>query len=139
MPPEMPGARDLARQFVAGDPTRGDAPGGAALSARDACERVFCELARWVGATGTHALFARAIAQARPEHPVLAEIGLRDESDPKLQGVAEAIQAHGAAAVASALEALLVTLFELLGRLVGGDMVMRMLERRPPPRTRDDE
>jgi hypothetical protein len=58
---------------------------------------------------------------------------VRSEPEPGLEGVPELIRTHGAAATAGALESLLLTLLGLLGRLIGDDMVMRLVE----PRMRD--
>ena len=70
------------------------------------------------------------MAEARIEHPVLGQIQLRPRSEPYIDGVAETIMAHGDAATAEALESLLVRLVELLGRLIGDDMAMKLIERR---------
>lgn len=70
------------------------------------------------------------MAEARIEHPVLGQIQLRARSEPYIDGVAQTIMAHGDAATAEALESLLVRLVELLGRLIGNDMAMKLIERR---------
>lgn len=46
-----------------------------------------------------------------------------------MNGVAEAITAHGDAAIAEALESMLVRLIALLGRLVGDDMATKLIDR----------
>ncbi len=93
-----------------------------------ACQRVYRDLSRWVGSDGTRALFARALAEARAEHPPLAGISVGARSEPGLEGISESIQGHGDKATAAALEALLVTLLGLLGRLIGDDMVLTLVE-----------
>ena len=75
------------------------------------------------------ALFTRALAQARTEYPALGEIQLRARSEPYIDGVAETIMAHGDPASAEGLEAMLIHLIELLGRLIGEDMAMKLIER----------
>lgn len=60
---------------------------------------------------------------------MLATIHLRVRSEPYVQGVAEATMAHGDAAAAAALEAMLAFLIELLARLIGDDMAMKLIER----------
>jgi hypothetical protein len=59
----------------------------------------------------------------------LGQIQLRARTEPYIEGVAEGIMAHGDAATAEALESMLVRLAELLGRLIGDDMAMKLIER----------
>ena len=127
MPPANEPLRQLIRRLIAREGGSKDAPGQAA-AAHAACERVYGELSRWVGSTGSRALFTRSLAEAGAEHPALATIGMRDRPDAGLGGVSEGIQTHGAEATAAALEALLSTLLGLLGRLIGDDMVVTLVE-----------
>jgi hypothetical protein len=101
----------------------------AARAAATACDKLYNELSRWVGSDGCHALFTRALAQTRTDHPALGQIQLHARSDPYVDSVAESIMAHGDPATAAGLEALLVHLIELLGRLIGDDMAMKLIER----------
>jgi hypothetical protein len=71
----------------------------------------------------------RALAATQPEYPALGQIQLHARSDPYVDGVAEAIMAHGDPATAEAIEQMLVRLVELLGRLIGEDMAMKLIER----------
>lgn len=127
MSPETPGTRDLLRRLIGRDAARSDPPDRAVAAAHDACERVHRELGRWLGVQGCHALFTRALAQARVAHPVLGGLRLRAGSEPALDGVCEIVAAHDAVAAAAALEALLAALLALLGRLVGDDMATRLV------------
>jgi hypothetical protein len=110
----------------------------AARAAATACDKLYRELSRWVGPDGCHALFTRALAQARIDHPALEQIQLHARSDPYIDGVAEAIMAHGDPATADGLEAMLVHLIELLGRLIGDDMATKLIERSVAAFERDD-
>jgi hypothetical protein len=101
----------------------------AARAAVAACEQLYLELSRWVGRDGCHALFIRALAEARPEHAALGQIQLRPRSEPYIDGVAETIMAHGDLATAEALESMLARLVELLGRLIGDDMAKTLIDR----------
>lgn len=139
MSPGTPGVRELTRRLVARELSQGDAPDVAAAAVQAACERVYGALSRWLGANGSHALFTRALAQAQVEHPLLRDIRFRTDSESGLEGVTESIQVHGVAAVAAGLESLLVTLIELLGRLVGDDMAARLIEQSGPNPARDGE
>lgn len=117
-----------------------DAKGGdtAARTAAAACDNLYRELSRWVGPDGCHALFTRALAETRTEYPALAQVQLRARSEPYIDGVAETIMAHGDPATAEALESMLVRLVELLGRLIGDDMAMKLIERSLTQSENDD-
>ena len=123
------GSRQIARRLV--DRRRSEQPGGetAARAAAAACDDLYRELSRWVGPDGCHALFTRALAQARTEYPVLGQIQLRARSEPYIDGVAATIMANGDRVTSEALESMLVRLVELLGRLIGDDMATKLIER----------
>jgi hypothetical protein len=127
----QPAAREIVRRLIANRRPARVGGGGhtSARAAAAACDQLYRELSRWVGRDGCHALFTRALAQARTDFPVLEEIQLRAQSEPYVEGVAETIMAHGDAATAEALESMLVRLVELLGRLIGDDMAMKLIER----------
>jgi hypothetical protein len=129
---DQPPARQIAQRLINGH--RSGRTGGqtAARAAAAACDRLYRELSRWVGPDGCHALFTRAVAQARAEYPPLEQIQLRIQSEPYIDGVAESIMAHGDAATAEALESMLVRLVELLGRLIGAGLAMKLVEQGLP-------
>jgi len=120
-------AQEIVRRLIssrASDGTEGD------TSARAmAADHLYGELSRWVGPDGCHALYTRALAEARNEHPPLNHIQLRVGSEPYLGGVAETVAAYGDAATAKSLESMLIHLVELLGRLIGDDMATKLIER----------
>jgi hypothetical protein len=58
----------------------------------------------------------------------LGAIQLHARSEPYTEAVAEAIIAHGDPATADGLEALLIRLIEILGRLIGDDMSAILIE-----------
>ena len=119
--------RQIVRRLMDGcEPGR--AGGDTAACAAAACDDLYRNLSRWVGPDGSHALFKRALAEKRAEHPALEQIQLRAHSDPYMDGVGEALVEHGDAATADAFESLLFSLVELLGRLVGDDMASKLIE-----------
>lgn len=126
---DQPPARQIAHRLI--NSRRLEQAGGhtGARAAAAACGHLYRQLSRWVGPDGCHALFTRALAQARTEYPALEQIQLRARSEPYIDGVAQTIMAHGDAATAEALESMLGRLVELLGRLIGDDMGMRLIER----------
>ena len=109
------------------------------MVAHEAVERTYQALSRSFGASGSHALLARALAQAQSKHPLVKELLLDRRSGPALDNMASIVQTHGAPAVATALEAVLETLLDLLGRLIGDDMVARLIEQSSSTGTQDDE
>ena len=126
---KQPPAREIAGRLISS--RRSERKGGetAARAAAAACDNLYRELSRWVGSDGCHALFTRALAETRTEYPPLTQIQLRARSEPYIDGVAETIMAHGDPATAEALESMLVRLVELLGRLIGDDMAVKLIER----------
>jgi len=122
-------AIQVARRLITSRPAGRAESETPARAAAAACDSLYRELSRWVGPDGCHALFTRALAQAQPAYPALAQIKLRARSEPYLDGVAESIMAHGDAVTAEAIEAMLARLVELLGRLIGDDMAMKLIER----------
>ena len=120
---------ELTRRLIASE--AGQDAGAAvdpAAAAHAALERAYRALGRWVGPAGAEALFARALAETRGEHPAIAEVELRLQPDRGLQGIAASVSAHGTDAVAAGLEALLTSVLRLLGRLIGDDMATRLLD-----------
>ena len=97
-----------------------------------ATERVFgrvsANLSRWFGVDGTDALFARALTRAKADNPALATVRYSRQSGIAVEGLSESAHIHGPGAVADAAAAILTALIELLGRLIGPDMAMRLVE-----------
>jgi hypothetical protein len=122
-------AKQIARRLIEGH--RAEQAGGhtTARAAAAAGDQLYRELSRWVGRDGCHALFTRALAQAQTEYPALGQIQLHARSDPYIDGVTETVMARGDPATAEAIEAMLVRLVELLGRLIGDDMAMKLIDR----------
>jgi hypothetical protein len=125
----QPPARQLAHRLINSHRSGRAGNDSAARAAAGACDHLYRELSRWVGPDGCHALFTRALAQARTEYPLLGQIQLRARSEPYIDGVAATIMANGDPATAEALESMLVRLVELLGRLIGDDMATKLIER----------
>jgi hypothetical protein len=126
---DQPSARQIAHRLInshRSERVEGESAAGAAVAA---CDNLYRELSQWVGADGCHALFTRSLAAVRTEYPQLGQIQLRPRSELYIDGSAETIMAHGDAATAEALEAMLVRLVELLGRLIGDDMATKLTER----------
>lgn len=90
-------------------------------------------LGRWIGAEGYRALLERGRKQVREEHPALDGLAGLSEVEPVS---AAAVEAQGAEAVAAGMVALLSTMTGLLGRIIGEEMAVRLVEQvgTPSPR-----
>ncbi len=135
---DKPSAGQIAHRLInvrRSEPAGSRTPAHAAV---DACNQLHQDLSRWVGLDGCHALFTRALAHARTDYPLLEEIQLRPRSEPYVEGGTETIDAYGAAQTAEAIESMLSGLIELLGRLIGDDMAMKLIEESFPEAAGDD-
>jgi hypothetical protein len=120
-------ATDAARRLWAravGDAT---APEEVAAAAERTCTQLRAGLGRWIGADGYRALLDRALALAlaRAEHPALGDLPCLGGDLPATMAV---VRAHGAGATAAGLVALVAALIELLGRIIGDEMALRLVE-----------
>jgi hypothetical protein len=131
-PGNQPNTREIAHRLINRHGADRSGGGGSARAAAAACDDLYRDLSRWVGPDGCHALFVRAYVQARIDHPALEQIQLRASAEPYLDGAAESIKANGDAATAAAVESMLVALLELLARLIGADMVARLVQGAAP-------
>jgi hypothetical protein len=127
-PPQSRTAQELARRLLARDAPAEDAPDAVAATTEHVCGRVSANLSRWFGIDGTNALFARALVRAQADHPALANVRYSRQSAVCLEGLAESARLHGAHAAADGVAAILTALIELLGRLIGQDIAMRLVE-----------
>jgi hypothetical protein len=136
MSTEALSARDLTNHLVARAALAEHAPERAANAA---CEIACKQLSRSLGPIGFNGLFTRALVQAEAEHPLLRELRLVRGTASPMPPIADAVAKYGPQPVADALSATLVALFELLARLVGMDVVVRLVERNPPAGMQDAE
>jgi hypothetical protein len=101
----------------------------------DAMQRGYASLAdalrSAVGHDGFNALIARAIVLSTDDHPVLTDV-FPARTTPGPAEIAAAVERHGAAPVAAALESAIATLADVLAGLVGADMVPNLFEHTVP-------
>ncbi len=83
-------------------------------------------LGRWIGVMGYRALLDRALGLARAEYPALA--GLSCHGGEEEFEVAAAVRAHGAAEVTAGMVAVVAVLIDLLARIIGEEMALRLVE-----------
>jgi hypothetical protein len=74
------------------------------------------------------------VAQARSDHPALDGVEIRSAAEPRFEGLAESIGRHGADALTEGMVAILMTFIELLGRLIGEDMALKLIDQSMPSR-----
>lgn len=135
MAPNSPAVRRVALRLLA----KGGASGAAASEGFDpvaAADELFRQLAgeltRWFGSFGYHALFSRALADAKSHHPALDNVRIRSANEPSLEGLAESVARHGADAVTEGIIAMLMAFIDLLSRLIGEDMALKLLDQPVP-------
>jgi hypothetical protein len=110
-----------------------------ALQVAVACERMCRTLTRSLGAIGSRVLLERALSQAQAEYAALREVRINTRGDLALNGVELAVVAHGETAVVAGLEMVLSALLSLLERLIGRDMVARLVAQSAPTENFEDE
>jgi hypothetical protein len=130
--------RILARDTLpAVDGTGSAPPGTANLALQRSCIRVTDALRHSMGDAGCAALLARALMRTEGAHPVLKELHGRGDEGIRLDGIAACADVHGIDTVRAAIEALIAALVDILTRLIGDDMAIRLLDHDgPQPRGR---
>jgi hypothetical protein len=133
MTPRSASASDAARRLWASAAGDASAPEDVAAAAARLCAQLSAGLGRWIGGEGYRALLDRSLALARAEHPALGSLSC-DRGDQPVTPAA--VRSHGAAEVAAGMVALVATLIEVLGRMVGEEMAVRLVEQtgNPSPR-----
>ncbi|HEY5940850.1 MAG TPA: hypothetical protein VIT87_08520 [Gemmatimonadales bacterium] len=89
------------------------------------CLQLRAGLGRWIGAMGYRALLDRALILARAEHPALVGLSCHGGDE---EMIATAVRTHGAAEVAAGMVALVAGLVDLLGRIIGEEIAVRLVE-----------
>lgn len=100
-----------------------------------ACTTAVHNIRQSLGDHGCEALLSRAIATIETRHPLAME--LRHGQTITRERVSAVVQTHGATAAEAAVESLIGTLIEILARLIGEDMAIRMIDPDGPPHVHD--
>lgn len=103
-------------------------PAALAKTLHEICVPVFASIRKSMGVDGCGALVGRAYTRAQWKHPAARTIRGDTDSDIGLPAILSAIEVHGGAATASAVDAVLSSLHEILGRLIGEDMSKRIID-----------
>ena len=121
-------AREIARRLFARE--AGENPSDAALVL--ACERLPARVAdgltRWFGPYGALALVTRALLRAQASHPALTAVKVQSGPGPVFAGWPASLAEYGAKATAAGAVALLEALAVSIGRLIGDDLTLTLLE-----------
>lgn len=96
-----------------------------AAAADRLCLQLEQGLSRWIGVEGFRTLQDRAVHEVIDRHPALARLSFasRDEA-----ANLAAVKAHGADELAAGMVAFVAAVIELLGRIIGTDMALRLIE-----------
>ncbi len=106
----------------------------AAGSANRLCADLRIGMVRWIGGEGYRALLARALGETRPGHPVLAGLTCFGEDEPAMRA---AVRTHGADALVAGMVAVLRAMISLLGRIMGDEMAVHLVEQNCLPSLRE--
>jgi hypothetical protein len=133
----LPAARAAAQRLVERELERPGAFDTDAARLGAALFRAYAAVCDNVRATmgddGCIALFGRAYARELASHPALHEVRGRTKYETSLENVLAGIDAHGAAAVRAAVEAVIATVIDILARLIGEDMAIRIIDHDAAP------
>ena len=113
------------------EPIPQDVPGKAAnvdKALEFRCRQVTASLREALGHDGSSALLNRALAECQPRHPVLNHMRGGDGREIQLDGVSAGIAQFGAEAAEAGVEAMIGSLLGILGKLIGDDMALRLLD-----------
>jgi hypothetical protein len=117
----------LARRLIMYEAHGLDRPEVLAEAGERTWERLRRRLVALIGPEGFDALFARALALARSDHPMLADIHYDAAKGYSLMGLREGAHEHVPTDVLDALVAVTAHFFAVLVRLIGADLVVRLM------------
>jgi hypothetical protein len=129
-------ATEVARLLWTGAAGDTKSPDEVAAAVERTCIQLRAGLGRWIGAMGYRTLLDRALVLARAEHPALGSLSCYGGDE---EMITAAVRAHGAAEVAAGMVALVAGLVELLGRIIGEEMAVRLVEQTGVQTGRDSE
>ncbi len=94
-----------------------------------ACERATVHLARLVGLTGVHTLFHRSLVLSSATYPWLVDgtAGRSGSGENPFESLRDRMLPQGSDAIVDSFVLVLSTFIGLLGRLIGEDLVWRLL------------
>lgn len=129
-------ANDAARRLWARASGGNSTPQHVASAAERLCAQSREGLGRWIGTQGYRALLDRALGMARAEHPVLRGMSCLGGDD---AAIAAAVRTHGEGQVAEGMVAWLAAMMEVLGRIIGEETAVHLVEQTAMARPETDE
>ena len=118
----------LARRLLAHDTAAGsNDPEIVSVGLRKTCARVSGALRNALGVDGSNALLVRALARTEARHPLIADLRRSSEGNISFDGLVKSVDVHGVIPVTAAIEALLAALIDILVRLIGEEMTVRLI------------
>jgi hypothetical protein len=131
---EAPSSLRIARRVLDREvvPSAGATPADVAAALQRVCARLSYNLRDSMGPAGYDALLVRALARAEPAHPALVAACPRNGGEIHLDNLQASIEKHGVVAATAAVEALLAAFIDLLSRLIGEDMAIRLMDQDVP-------
>ena len=117
----------IARRLLATDTAPDStAPEVVAVGLRKTCARVSGALRSSLGADGSNALFVRALTRVEAQHPLIKDLRRNSDGGISFDVLVTSVDVHGVGPVSAAIEALLAALIDILIRLIGEDMTVRL-------------
>jgi hypothetical protein len=118
----------LARRLLVHDTPAGTTdPELIAVGLRKTCARIAGNLRNALGADATNALLVRALTRIEAQHPRIVDLRRSSEGNISFDALVKSVDEQGVAHVSAAIEALLVALIDILVRLIGEDMTVRLV------------
>ena len=134
MIPKSTAAADVAERLWERAVGGATAPSEVAVAADLMCSELGAGLRRWIGAAGYNALLDRALAKARSQHAILDGVTCLGKDASVIVVV---VRVRGVGELSAGLVAVVSELVELLGRIIGAEMVVQLVEQIsiPSPRS----
>ena len=130
-----PTAQALVRDLLTREVADTEDPKAIGAAIQRLSFRVSLNLRHALGDDGHNALIQRALARTQPDHPILTDAQLFDESGVTPDSVVASINAHGVPLVTAAITSVLATLVDILSGLIGADMVLNLIDHDVHPST----
>ncbi len=122
-------AREVAERFWGHATQYGSAPADIAAAVGHTFRDVRAGLLPWVGAEGYRALLDRSIGDVECTHPALGGLAFLGGEDPITAPVTAAEVEAAAREVEAVTVGLVVALITALGRIVGAELAVRLVDR----------
>jgi len=117
----------FARRLIMVEARDLDRPEAVAEAGERAWERLRRQMVILIGPEGFDALFARALALTRAEYPMLAGIHYEAANGYGLTGLRESAHEHAPTDLLDALVTVTAHFLAVLVRLIGADLVVRLM------------